>query len=978
MSDRFTLNNPEANQTGKFTGTCEKRSYEGPVAWLLGRQLMGSLKGTLLYTAFGNKIDPRDWMEAGCFKYDVEGDEFWFDYIADTGDGMRATYSIAYLSLSDLWVKQLWEEKPKENADTVVKLKKEEEKKFDQRLPRGSFLLVGGDTTYHLADYTTLANRFQTPFKWAFEDLTRAHSIKPSVRPLYGIPGNHDYYDLLDGFRRQFRKPIREDKENPDNPAESAQLIIPGFKREQEASYLAVELPWDWWLWGLDTELGAVDNRQRKFFEDKNQDKNKEKTPDKLIVATCAPTTVFGKYARWEDKKSAQTFFQLKLPWFFWSGNKRQEEMKQKIKEEFEKEPLEESVKNKYEIFESLLAPLRNEQIIMPDKQCRLDLSGDVHLYARYWGPQTANTDPEYVNAHLGSCDNYASVVSGSGGAFHHPSYTDVDEVQEQVLYPSKETSLKAFADRIFNPINIIKGGNIWLLGFIIAFVIYFGATVPKSSQQAFDNFLTINNWSLLGGSSVQKTEPTMLPASLPVSAMNQENSTQPLVDYYKTDKPIYYTELTDGRFWQHWLGVSLLSTSLIFIGIAAVFGRRIFRVPEVKLPVETDTQNNTGTDDERKHANRGWLESEKKRRNRVRQLKLWTFVLINIALIAFGFDQLRRVQVHLTPFGSSMLVLYSLLIGAAAFYFCIEYSEWLFEKTRTDYVTRSDWYLVWIVSLFGVLGVAAGFWYFGKYNLPVFILTDILFALVLSLSFIGIVALAYFKGGEMLETRRGKFWIFLVGVWHAILQIAIPFLMIKKGTVLSWLLALALSFIAIYLGRLAMRKNRHAALSFMWIIYGSIMLFLPFLPHLIDQSYLDSSNFLRRNLPENVVGWQGLLQAILAGIIGAIMSCIWFGWYLAVCFLHFQGHNNEVGGAGRIENFKQLIRFRLTEDSLTGYVIAVDDVSEIGKPVLDMNESKNKVVDQMLWKDGSYLQPKLIDVFRLTVKKSAADQGKL
>ncbi len=114
-------------------------------------------------------------------------------------------------------------------------------------------------------------------------------------------------------------------------------------------------------------------------------------------------------------------------------------------------------------------------------------------------------------------------------------------------------------------------------------------------------------------------------------------------------------------------------------------------------------------------------------------------------------------------------------------------------------------------------------------------------------------------------------------------------------------------------------------------------------------------------------------MEAILSGIIGAVMSCIWFGWYLAVCFLNFQGHNNEVGGAGRIENFKQFIRFRLTKDSLTGYVIAVDDVSRIGKP----DDSKIKVDGKIPRKDGSYLEPKLIDVFRLTVKKPAADQGK-
>jgi hypothetical protein len=39
------------------------------------------------------------------------------------------------------------------------------------RLPRGAFLFVGGDTTYHVADYASLGGRFQTVFEWAYQDL---------------------------------------------------------------------------------------------------------------------------------------------------------------------------------------------------------------------------------------------------------------------------------------------------------------------------------------------------------------------------------------------------------------------------------------------------------------------------------------------------------------------------------------------------------------------------------------------------------------------------------------------------------------------------------------------------------------------------------------------------------------------------------------------------------------------------------------
>ena len=75
-------------------------------------------------------------------------------------------------------------------------------------------------------------------------------------------------------------------------------------------------------------------------------------------------------------------------------------------------------------------------------------------------------------------------------------------------------------------------------------------------------------------------------------------------------------------------------------------------------------------------------------------------------------------------------------------------------------------------------------------------------------------------------------------------------------------------------------------------------------------------------------------------------MSCVLFGWYLAVA-LAFNGHNNEAGGAARIEGFKEFIRFRLDRNGLTGYVIAIDEPGTAG--------GKGK------------LRPKLVDVFRIS-----------
>jgi hypothetical protein len=118
--------------------------------------------------------------------------------------------------------------------------------------------------------------------------------------------------------------------------------------------------------------------------------------------------------------------------------------------------------------------------------------------------------------------------------------------------------------------------------------------------------------------------------------------------------------------------------------------------------------------------------------------------------------------------------------------------------------------------------------------------------------------------------------------------------------------------------------------LAISWTLFGAALLIIPFI---IPASTL--------NIPAS--RWLTFLLCFYAGVIGALMSCVLFGSYLAVA-LAFDGHNNEAGGAARIEGFKQLIRFRVNRDGLTGYVIAIDEALA----------------------DGSKLEPRIIDVFRI------------
>jgi hypothetical protein len=220
--------------------------FKGPVRWLLGRQLISSLKSIALYAAFQDKLDAKDWMQSETIVFDIDEQteaEFWFDYSADVGDSQKAAYSIAYLCLSDLYthvpLAQLAQGPPPENSAGVTT-----EGAADCRLPRGAFLFIGGDTSYHIADFVTLVQRFQGPFCWAFEDLKQRGKITDTCRPIIGIPGNHDHYDALDGFNRQFRQPLTGEDQafvlNRGTAQERSykpQLRLLGLKRCQQASY---------------------------------------------------------------------------------------------------------------------------------------------------------------------------------------------------------------------------------------------------------------------------------------------------------------------------------------------------------------------------------------------------------------------------------------------------------------------------------------------------------------------------------------------------------------------------------------------------------------------------------------------------------------------------------------------------------------------------------------------------------------------
>jgi hypothetical protein len=940
--------------------------FDKPVSWLVGRDLIAGLKWIALFTAFKGKIDPRDWMRGNTFPRFTDDDnvsafwrghkarqwnwkvtydkfwaerqrrwetehpdapafwkqhektaeeEFWFDFIADSGDGQMAVYNVAYLCLSDLWTK----------ADAVkgAPVRFDESVECPAPLPRGQFLFVGGDTSYHIADYASLAARFQLPFRWAFASVRRRLAVEGRLfaqpdeqgripvkdpsglivaadseprRPVFGIPGNHDYFDLLHGFNRQFRAPaVTADNRHrlpPQMRGLRPQLTLPGFVRHQQASYVAVHLPFGWWFWGLDTEVSKLDVRQQAFFTGLK----KGSLPDKLIIATPEPTTVFRRRVADEDKTAEAYVNQLGLPQPFLAA--------------------------------------ADERA----GKCRLDLSGDVHHYARYWGP-----DDKGLGDRLSS-NHYASVVAGGGGAFLHPSETHIagpEAVEEQVLYPDAGVSHGLVAVRVFDLRNIWGGGYVWLFGMILAAISFFAATVPPTSKHFIE-------WLL------ERVDGAL--PSLPLVGQ-LTSAFRPQADFVASICRAAPVGLNPAGFV---LPTVLLLAALGFVAVAvAAFARALRRVNDALVLIDEKTQSTaqgvssvqTGGAVERDNGGRV--------PKRYRDLfPIGVCLLAGLALYVVGVARCVGQAPVLDPFGSSLLVLYHIVLALGLVTLSVQNSGWLAQLAKFDESAADSKARMVPVALLSVLAAGAAFggvWVFGRYSASC-TLSDSLFAVIFVGLFVALVGLGALKAGE-LQGAGGKILTGLVGLWHGVLQLVVPLWLVRLG---DWrALVAALIAIIIFsglsvpftrisvagLGARAMRRfgpGSRWSLLLLWIAYGLAVLALPLLFHDRTNTTGGYNTFLPT---PDAPAWSVFLVGLAAAVaFGFLLSMSWLSWYFAVA-LGFHGHNNEVGGAARIEQYKHVVRVRLRPDDLTAYVIAFDEPQV----------------------EGAMLEPRLVDVFRLT-----------
>jgi hypothetical protein len=208
------------------------------VDWLHPTQLAITAVKAALSGVFGAYTDKRELQAAlhpwtgSQIRYDADyssytGKDFWFDFVADVGDGFDSTYSIAWLL-----------------ARSEVILPGEER----HPLPQGRFLVLGGDQVYPTASRLEYQNRFRGPYESAFPGEPDPHT-DPS---LFALPGNHDWYDGLTSFIRLFCQ----------------ERGIGRWATHQTMSYFALKLPSRWWLWGVDIQLESdIDRPQMQFFD---------------------------------------------------------------------------------------------------------------------------------------------------------------------------------------------------------------------------------------------------------------------------------------------------------------------------------------------------------------------------------------------------------------------------------------------------------------------------------------------------------------------------------------------------------------------------------------------------------------------------------------------------------------------------------------------------------------------------------------
>ena len=255
------------------------------MVWFGARSFWGHIRHFVASAIATEDVDSRDWMSAdpppvlvGRIAERLGGApgqrsvteslarDLWIDYLADTGDDVSVSRAVAGLVFRDYQLPD-----PSRDGQLLT-------------TPRGDILLFGGDTAYPVATADEITARVIEPFNQVL-----AERDDGRARVLLDIPGNHDWYDGLDGFGRMFRRHLVDGGEQPSGGRNSRTLIdrytdfarefvlggqidkpktldLTGYEPVQSASYFALPIAPGIGVLAVDRQLKNIDSRQQHFF----------------------------------------------------------------------------------------------------------------------------------------------------------------------------------------------------------------------------------------------------------------------------------------------------------------------------------------------------------------------------------------------------------------------------------------------------------------------------------------------------------------------------------------------------------------------------------------------------------------------------------------------------------------------------------------------------------------------------------------
>jgi hypothetical protein len=279
---------PAPIQDGTVRRFTRGREQPRGVVWFGARSFWGHLRHLLSAAIASENIDSRDWMTpddpetlrsriggilggsaVGSTLTESLGRDLYIDFVADTGDDVAISRAVATLLFAPYELPD-----PDRPGETLI-------------APRGDILLFGGDTAYPVATAQEILNRVIVPWNQVLRSLPG--DDRPRV--LLGIPGNHDWYDGLDGFSRMFRRRPRDPEVHGPVVGVShgiagdvaawarefvrggavekpRDLVLEGYTPVQSASHFALRLAPHIELLAADRQLTVLDPRQRQFLGD--------------------------------------------------------------------------------------------------------------------------------------------------------------------------------------------------------------------------------------------------------------------------------------------------------------------------------------------------------------------------------------------------------------------------------------------------------------------------------------------------------------------------------------------------------------------------------------------------------------------------------------------------------------------------------------------------------------------------------------